>query len=130
MNALMFLLAERLVFNLEDTFQNKWDWEKMGVYAFHECFINGESFKIFFRSESQKITLSLNIHHLEMPWSIEVLILNGNETVILNSLIKPKENKDVAYEVNHGLLNDPNGLGNELAKEIAEDLLNYIKKAV
>jgi hypothetical protein len=103
---------------------------KMGVYAFHDCFINGESFKIFFRSESKKITLSLNSHHLEMPRSIEVLISDEKNNIRLNSLVTPKVNQDVSHEVNHGLLNDPNGLGNELAKEISEDLLNYLIKAV
>ena len=126
----MFLLAERIVYNLEDSFQKKWNWENLGVIAFNEALIQGQFFRINFSSLSKKITLSLNIHHLEMPWSIEVLIVNGNETIRLNSLITLKENQEVVYEVNHGLLNNAGGLGNELAKEIAEDLLNYLIKAV
>jgi hypothetical protein len=130
MSELIFLHAERIVYNLADSFQNKWNWEKLGVIAFRNAIITSQTFKILFVSDTKEIVLNLNLHPLEMPWSIEVLILNGNETIRLNSLVKPKEKQEVVYEVNHELLNDPNGLGDELAKEIAEDLLNYLIKAV
>ncbi len=130
MSELLFLHAERIVYHLKNSFQNKWDWEKLGIISFDNALITGQTFKILFVGKTKEIKLNLNLHHLEMPWSIEVLILNGNETIKLNSLVKPKENQDVVYEVNHGLLNDPNGLGNELGKEIAEDLVNYLNKAV
>jgi hypothetical protein len=65
-----------------------------------------------------------------MPWSIQVLISNASETVSLNSLVTPRNNQEIVYEVNHGLLNDPNGLGNDLAKEIANDLVAYLIKAI
>ncbi|HPH99993.1 MAG TPA: hypothetical protein PK772_06680 [Chitinophagaceae bacterium] len=124
----LFSLSDAIVTKLKKQFSDL--KETIGVYAFEETLIRSSSFKIIFSNQSEKIILSLNLHPLEMPWSIEVLILNGNETVRLNSLVKPKEKQEVVYEVNHGLLNDPNGLGNELAKEIAEDLLNYLIKAV
>ncbi len=130
MNKLLFLHAERIVYNLADSFQNKWDWERLGIIAFDNAILTGQTFKILFVGNAKEIVLKLNLHHLEMPWSIEVLIMKGNETVRLNSLIVPKDKQEVTYEVNHGLLNDPNGLGNELAKEIAEDLVNYLEKTV
>lgn len=124
----LFSLSDRIVSNLKKHFSDSRD--VIGIYAFEEALVKNSSFRIAFSSPSKRITLSLNLHPLEMPWSIEVLILNGNETVRFNSLITPKENQEIVYEVNHSLLNDPNGLGNELAKEIAEDLLCYLKKSV
>lgn len=124
----LFLLADRIVSSLKKCFSQSRDL--IGIYAFNEALIQGQFFKIDFKSITNNIILSLNTHHLEMPWSIEVLISNGNETVSLNSLVSPKVNQEIVYEVNHGLLNDPNGLGNELAEEIANDLVTYLMKPV
>ena len=124
----LFSLSDRIVSNLKKQFSDSRD--VIGIYAFEEVLIKNSSFRIAFSSPSNKITLSLNTHHLEMPWSIEVLISNASETVSLNSLVSPRNNQEIVYEVNHGLLNDPDGLGNKLAKEIANDLVAYLIEAV
>lgn len=124
----LFLLSDILVSYLKKHFSDSRD--AIGIYSFDEALIRNSYFRITFSNLPKKIILTLNMNHLDMPWSIEVLILNENGTVILNSLKERNEKQEIVYEVNHGLLNDPNRLGNELANEIVDDLLSYLLKVV
>ena len=109
----IFLLAERVVFQLKTALiQNK---EKIGYYSFENCTVKNSSFEICFTFNKSTIEIHLSVHPLDMPWEISVFIDN--------------DCKQGKYKVYPNLLKAPDTLGNELATELARDVIENLKKA-
>lgn len=107
----IFLLAEKIVSQLKTRLiENK---ESIGYYSFDKSIIHNSSFEIFFKYNESVIQCKLNIHPLDMPWKLDLLI---NDVRLNND-----------YEVYPNLLKMPDTLGEELAIRLANDTIEYLK---
>lgn len=122
----LFLLAEKLVHQIKCSFLN--EYEKIGDFYFQESVIKDSSFKIFFSDGHIKIILFLSLNHLDMPWGIEVSIFNEGQEINFNNLILDERKCESIYSTPPNLLRDPNGLGENLAKELSKDLIWYLTR--
>ncbi len=65
-----------------------------------------------------------------MPWSIEVSIFNEGQEINFNNLILDERKCGSIYLTPPNLLRDPNGLGENLAKELSKDLILYLNAKI
>lgn len=121
----LFLLAERIVYSMKNTISTELLNEDR--YSFNESVIKGSSLSITFSNAEKVIIFNLSTHHLDRPWSVEIKIVQNEQQINFKTVIQNKKREEVVYEVYPNLLSDPNGLGNRLADEMANDLLNYLK---
>lgn len=124
----LFLLAERVVHHFKEQLNaNK---EMMGFITFKESIITNTSVKIVFSNAKDKIICSLGTHPLDMPWtfSVKIVFEEGREFELHKWKIQSEKNNETPYEVYPNLLNDPEGKGNELAKLMSVDLVNFVKE--
>lgn len=125
----LFLLAEKIVVQMKSSFFN--EKKSVGNYFFEECIITDSSFKIAFSNREIRLLFYLSLHHLDMPYQIEVSLIKDNQKTNFNNLMRDEKKCESVYNAFPNLLKDPNGLGEELAREIANDLIHYLKlKAV
>ena len=125
----LFLFAEKITGTLKSVLSKEKDF--IGNFYFDKATINNSSFELIFSSSDDSITLTLNTHHLEMPWCVQVFIGQKGTKIDFNKVVNESRHQEIPYEAYPNLLHDPNGLGEDLSKEIANDLLNYLKaKAV
>jgi hypothetical protein len=120
----LFLIAEKISITLKKKLSVA--REQIGIVNFDKAIINNSSFEIFFSSSSMLLEISLNINHLEIPWSVKVNFYMDENKISLNDFIKKNKNNEIVYEVYPNLLKDPNNLGLNLAEEIGVDIVKYL----
>ncbi len=120
----LFLLSEKITGELKKALSI--DREYIGIFNFDNALINNSSFEIFFSSIDTSIKISLNTHHLDMPWSTQVIIETKQKKICLNNLMRDIKKRELVYEVYPNLLRDPDTLGLELAVEIGVDIFKYL----
>ena len=99
--------------------------------SFNTAIITNSSFEIMFSNIDKEILIKLGIHPLDIPWSLDISIISkiDNIKISLNDWKKNKHNLiENVYEVNLDILNIIGDKTNELAEEIASDLIMFLKE--
>lgn len=118
----LFLLAEKITGSLKEKLSI--DREQIGIINFENAIIGNSMFEITFKGLKSLIKIRLSVHHLDMPWEVEVFV----NTMNLKDLID-RQNLNV-FEANPKLLKDPDGLGLELSNQIAEAIIKYLNSKI
>ncbi|OQP45265.1 hypothetical protein A4H97_32625 [Niastella yeongjuensis] len=125
----LFRLAERVTDHLNE--ELKANKQLTDFISFTESVITNTTVKILFSNgKKDKIVCYLSLHPLDMPWNFQIKInIDAAPEFELNKWKQEKaKDNEVAYEVYPNLLKDPEGKGDELAKQISADVMSVFKE--
>ncbi len=127
-NKHLFRLAERVIVGFEERL--KYNKNILDPISLKESVVGTMSLKIVFSNEKDKIVWSLSTHPLDMPWAFEVKVITeqGKEFELHKWKAAQMGNNETPYEVSPNLLDDPDGLGDELARKMGADLAVFLRE--